>query len=89
MYPSGRSWAKLLKDGFKEEAHHGVIAGADFKVEPSHFAIVMPVIHCYISGLEIVEDSASLGANSQSVVSTPQEVASCTHDNSRLGRNYF
>ena len=85
---SGQLWDYAhLKDGFKEEAHHGVMAGADFKVEPSHVAIVMPVIHHYISRLEIHEDSAALGANSQSVVSTPQEVASWTHNNNRLERN--
>merc|ERR1712153_273792 len=52
-YPSGKSWDEASgKTGSGKKFYHNVIDGAKFASEPFYVAIITPVIHYCMGGLE-------------------------------------
>merc|ERR1712136_386970 len=89
-YPSGKSWDEASgKTGSGKKFYHNVISGADFATQPYYVAIITPVIHYCMGGLEIDENSAVLGSGSQAIpgLYAAGEVAGGVHGNNRLGGN--
>merc|ERR1712166_915253 len=61
-YPSGKSWDECSgKTGSGKKFYHNVIPGSAVKTEPFYVAIITPVIHYCMGGLEINVDSACVG----------------------------
>ena len=53
-YLSGKSWGETSgKTGSGKKFDHNVISGADFAAQPYYVAIITPVIHYCMGGLEI------------------------------------
>merc|ERR1719383_79528 len=89
-YPSGKSWDEASgKTGSGKKFYHNVISGAEFATQPNYVAIITPVIHYCMGGLEIDENSAVLGADSKPIpgLYAAGEVAGGVHGNNRLGGN--
>merc|ERR1740138_29447 len=88
-YPSGKSWDEPSgKTGSGKKFYHNIIPGSAFKSEPFYVAIITPVIHYCMGGLEIDADGAVLG--SSGVIKglyCAGEVAGGVHGNNRLGGN--
>ena len=51
------------KTGSGKKFHNKVISGADFAAQPYYVAIITPVIHYCMGGLEIDENSVVLGSD--------------------------
>merc|ERR1712048_1033778 len=68
---------------------HNIIPGSAVKSEPFYVAIITPVIHYCMGGLEIDADSRCLGANGKAIpgLYAAGEVAGGVHGNNRLGGN--
>merc|ERR1719456_369289 len=63
-YPSGKSWDEPSgKTGSGKKFYHNVISGSEVASEPFYVAIITPVIHYCMGGLEI--DVNSQVVNSQ------------------------
>merc|ERR1719401_667025 len=63
-YPSGKSWDEPSgKTGSGKKFYHNIIPGSQVAAEPFYVAIITPVIHYCMGGLEIDTDSAVLGAD--------------------------
>merc|ERR1712166_783471 len=61
-YPSGKSWDECSgKTGSGKKFYHNVIDGSKVAAEPFYVAIITPVIHYCMGGLEINVDSACVG----------------------------
>merc|ERR1712038_1771601 len=61
-YPSGKSWDEPSgKTGSGKKFYHNIIPGSAVKSEPFYVAIITPVIHYCMGGLEIDTDSACIG----------------------------
>jgi len=89
-YPSGKSWDEPSgKTGSGKKFYHNVIDGPAVKSEEFYVAIITPVIHYCMGGLEINTDSAVCNANSQAIpgLYAAGEVAGGVHGNNRLGGN--
>merc|ERR1711963_506402 len=89
-YPSGKSWdAASGKTGSGKKFYHNIIPGSAVKSEPFYVAIITPVIHYCMGGLEIDVDSACIGANGKAIpgLYAAGEVAGGVHGNNRLGGN--
>merc|ERR1719162_1725566 len=89
-YPSGRSWDEASgKTGSGKKFYHNMIPGSAVKSEPFYVAIITPVIHYCMGGLEIDVDSAVIGANGKAIpgLYAAGEVAGGVHGNNRLGGN--
>jgi flavocytochrome c len=89
-YPSGKSWDEASgKTGSGKKFYHNVIDGAAVKTEPFYVAIITPVIHYCMGGLEIDTDSACLDAKGKVIpgLYAAGEVAGGVHGNNRLGGN--
>jgi len=57
-YPSGKSWDEDSgKTGSGKKFYDNIIPGSAVKSEPSYVAIITPVIHYCMGGLEIDCDS--------------------------------
>merc|ERR1712216_330061 len=88
-YPSGKSWdAASGPTGSGMKFYHNVITGAQFPTEEYYVAIITPVIHYCMGGLEITEDSEVVGA--KGVIPglyAAGEIAGGVHGNNRLGGN--
>merc|ERR1719378_603725 len=57
-YPSGKSWDEASgKTGSGKKFYHNIIEGKDVKSQPFYVAIITPVIHYCMGGLEIDEKS--------------------------------
>merc|ERR1712167_482010 len=53
-YPSGKSWDEASgKTGSGKKFYHNVIKGSAVPTEPFYVAIITPVIHYCMGGLEI------------------------------------
>merc|ERR1711881_458745 len=58
-YPSGTSWDEASgKTGSGKKFYHNIIPGSEVKTQPFYVAIITPVIHYCMGGLEIDVDSA-------------------------------
>jgi len=89
-YPSGKSWDEASgKTGSGKKFYHNIIPGSAVKTEPFFVAIITPVIHYCMGGLEIDVDSACLGEGGKSIpgLYAAGEVAGGVHGNNRLGGN--
>jgi len=89
-YPSGKSWDEPSgKTGSGKKFYHNIIPGSQVKTEPFYVAIITPVIHYCMGGLEIDTDSAVLGSNGSAIpgLYAAGEVAGGVHGNNRLGGN--
>merc|ERR1719450_1004320 len=61
-YPSGKSWDEASgKTGAGKKFYHNVIDGAAVKAQPFYVAIITPVIHYCMGGLEINAEGAVMG----------------------------
>ncbi|CAE8585708.1 unnamed protein product [Polarella glacialis] len=89
-YPSGKSWDDCSgKTGSGKKFYHNTIPGSAVKSEPFYVAIITPVIHYCMGGLEIDTDSAVVGAGNKAIpgLYAAGEVAGGVHGNNRLGGN--
>merc|ERR1719188_2171572 len=89
-YPSGRSWDEASgKTGSGKKFFHNIIPGSQVKTEPFYVAIITPVIHYCMGGLEIDTDSAVINEAGQVIpgLYAAGEVAGGVHGNNRLGGN--
>jgi len=88
-YPSGKSWdAASGPTGSGKKFYHNVIQGSEFATQEYYVAIITPVIHYCMGGLEITEDSEVVGA--KGVIPglyAAGEIAGGVHGNNRLGGN--
>jgi len=89
-YPSGKSWDEASgKTGSGKKFYHNIIPGSKVKTEPFYVAIITPVIHYCMGGLEVDVDSAVLGPTGKAIpgLYAAGEVAGGIHGNNRLGGN--
>merc|ERR1712019_236414 len=89
-YPSGKSWDEASgKTGSGKKFFHNIIPGSAVKTESFYVAIITPVIHYCMGGLEIDVNSACIGANGKPIAGlyAAGEVAGGVHGNNRLGGN--
>merc|ERR1712203_1139330 len=89
-YPSGKSWDEASgKTGSGKKFYHNIISGSQVKAEPFYVAIITPVIHYCMGGLEIDTDSAVVNATGEAIpgLYAAGEVAGGVHGNNRLGGN--
>merc|ERR1740127_44107 len=57
-YPTGKSWDKASgKTGSGKKFYHNQIPGSQVATEPFYVAIITPVIHYCMGGLEITADA--------------------------------
>merc|ERR1712241_954968 len=63
-YPSGKTWDEPSgKTGSGKKFFHNIIPGSRVATEPFYVAIITPVIHYCMGGLEITEDAEVVGKN--------------------------
>jgi len=89
-YPSGKTWDEPSgKTGSGKKFFHNIIDGSKVKTEPFYSAIITPVIHYCMGGLEIDEDSAVVSQSGKAIpgLYAAGEVAGGVHGNNRLGGN--
>merc|ERR1712025_773355 len=89
-YPSGKSWDEASgKTGSGKKFYHNIIPGSKVKSEPYYVAIITPVIHYCMGGLEIDCDSAVCGHDGKAIqgLYAAGEIAGGVHGNNRLGGN--
>merc|ERR1711866_42727 len=89
-YPSGKSWDEPSgKTGSGKKFYHNILPAEKVKTEPFYVAIITPVIHYCMGGLEIDSHSAVYGQNEQVIpgLYAAGEVAGGVHGNNRLGGN--
>merc|ERR1712166_1230577 len=88
-YPSGKSWDEVSGvTGSGKKFYHNVIDGAAVKTEPFFVAIITPVIHYCMGGLEIDADGLVIGKTGPiNGLYCAGEVAGGVHGNNRLGGN--
>jgi succinate dehydrogenase/fumarate reductase flavoprotein subunit len=88
-YPSAKSWdAASGPTGSGKKFYHNVISGAQFAKEPYYVAIITPVIHYCMGGLEITAESEVVSP--KGVIPglyAAGEIAGGVHGNNRLGGN--
>merc|ERR1711953_1568567 len=89
-YPSGKSWDEPSgKTGSGKKFYHNIIPGSAVPTEPFYVAIITPVIHYCMGGLEIDVDSQCIDTKGKKVpgLYAAGEVAGGVHGNNRLGGN--
>merc|ERR1719503_348422 len=89
-YPSGKSWdARSGPTGSGKKFYHNIIPGSAVATEPFYVAIITPVIHYCMGGLEIDEKSRVFNSKKQVIpgLYAAGEVAGGVHGNNRLGGN--
>merc|ERR1719219_2025088 len=89
-YPSGKSWDEASsKTGSGKKFYHNILPGSAVKTEPFYVAIITPVIHYCMGGLEIDVDSAVVNGEGRAIpgLYAAGEVAGGVHGNNRLGGN--
>merc|ERR1719469_1078072 len=89
-YPSGKAWDEPSgKTGSGKKYYHNMIPGSAVKTEPFYVAIITPVIHYCMGGLEIDTNSLVVNAEGKSIsgLYAAGEVAGGVHGNNRLGGN--
>merc|ERR1740127_52413 len=89
-YPSGKTWDEPSgKTGVGKKFFHNVIDGSKVKTEPFYSAIITPVIHYCMGGLEIDVNSNVVDQNGKALpgLYAAGEVAGGVHGNNRLGGN--
>jgi flavocytochrome c len=88
-YPSGKSWDEPSgKTGSGKKFYHNIIDGSKVATEPFYVAIITPVIHYCMGGLECTKDAEVI--NKDGVIPglyVAGEAAGGIHGNNRLGGN--
>merc|ERR1719162_2234823 len=88
-YPYGKSWDDASgPTGSGKKFYANVLEGSQFKTEPYYVAIITPVIHYCMGGLEINKEGGVLNKNGAiKGLYCAGEVAGGVHGNNRLGGN--
>merc|ERR1719491_2472692 len=89
-YPSGKSWDEASgPTGSGKKFYHNIIPGSAVAKEPFFVAIITPVIHYCMGGLEINVNSAVVSKSGKPIAGlyAAGEVAGGVHGNNRLGGN--
>merc|ERR1719240_2334231 len=89
-YPSGKAWDEASgKTGVGKKFFHNIIPGSKVKDEPFYVAIITPVIHYCMGGLEIDTHSNVVDKSGKAIpgLYAAGEVAGGVHGNNRLGGN--
>jgi len=89
-YPSGKSWDEPSgKTGSGKKFYHNIITGSQVATEPFYVAIITPVIHYCMGGLETTVDGETVQADGQPLpgLYVAGEAAGGVHGNNRLGGN--
>merc|ERR1719345_267067 len=89
-YPSGKTWDEPSgKTGSGKKFFHNIIPGSAVKTQQFYVAIITPVIHYCMGGLEVDVESACLTAGGKAIkgLYAAGEVAGGIHGNNRLGGN--
>merc|ERR1711937_391773 len=89
-YPSGKTWDEPSgKTGSGKKFFHNIIPGSAVKSEIFYVAIITPVIHYCMGGLEVDTNSLVLGQDGKPIkgLYAAGEVAGGIHGNNRLGGN--
>jgi len=88
-YPSGKSWdAASGPTGSGKKFYHNIIDGSQVATQEFYVAIITPVIHYCMGGLEVTADAEVIGA--KGVIPglyAAGEIAGGVHGNNRLGGN--
>merc|ERR1711907_708328 len=88
-YPSGKSWDEASgPTGSGKKFYHNIIPGSQVANEPFYVAIITPVIHYCMGGLEVTADAEC--QDSSGVIPglyVAGEAAGGIHGNNRLGGN--
>merc|ERR1719160_173419 len=89
-YPDGKSHDKASgPTGSGKKFYHNVLPGSKVLEEPFYVAIITPVIHYCMGGLEIDVNSSVINSNGKAIpgLYCAGEVAGGVHGNNRLGGN--
>merc|ERR1712070_1096434 len=89
-YPSGKSWdARSGPTGSGKKFYHNVLPGDKVATEPFYVAIITPVIHYCMGGLQVTPESEVVGARGVKIdgLYAAGEIAGGIHGNNRLGGN--
>merc|ERR1719393_176350 len=88
-YPSGKSWdAASGPTGSGKKFYHNVIPGSQVASEPFYVAIITPVIHYCMGGLEVTADAEVISKTGVIPgLYAAGEIAGGVHGNNRLGGN--
>merc|ERR1712054_519384 len=88
-YPSGKSWDEASgKTGSGKKFYHNIIPGSEVKTQPFYVAIITPVIHYCMGGLEIdVLGECVTKGKALPGLYVAGEAAGGVHGNNRLGGN--
>merc|ERR1712027_30659 len=89
-YPSGKSRdAASGPTGSGKKFYHNIIPGSAVPTEPFYVAIITPVIHYCMGGLEVDTNSLVVNAEGKAITGlyAAGEVAGGIHGNNRLGGN--
>ncbi|CAD7926402.1 unnamed protein product [Amoebophrya sp. A25] len=89
-YPTGKTWDEPSgKTGSGKKFFHNMITGSQFASEPFYVAIITPIIHYCMGGLEITTEAEVVGAGGKPIpgLFCAGEVMGGVHGNNRLGGN--
>jgi len=89
-YPDGNTWDEPSgKTGSGKKFFHNIIPGSAVAKQEFYVAIITPVIHYCMGGLEVNVDSLVLGQDNKPIAGlyAAGEVAGGIHGNNRLGGN--
>merc|ERR1711937_133774 len=89
-YPSGKTWDEPSgKTGSGKKFFHNIIPGSAVKTQKFYVAIITPVIHYCMGGLEVDVNSLVLNQKGKPIqgLYAAGEVAGGIHGNNRLGGN--
>jgi len=88
-YPSGKCWDEASgKTGSGKKFYHNIIDGPQVASQPFYVAIITPVIHYCMGGLEVTADSEVVGKSGKIPgLYAAGEIAGGIHGNNRLGGN--
>merc|ERR1712186_5871 len=88
-YPSGKSWDDASgKTGSGKKFYHNLISGSEVATQPFYVAIITPVIHYCMGGLEttVLGECVTKGQALPGLY-VAGEAAGGVHGNNRLGGN--
>merc|ERR1712217_967038 len=89
-YPSGKTWDEPSgKTGSGKKFYHNIIDGSKVATEPFYVAIITPVIHYCMGGLECTTDAECIDSAGKVIpgLYVAGEAAGGIHGNNRLGGN--
>ncbi|CAE7392188.1 osm1 [Symbiodinium pilosum] len=89
-YPSGKTWDEPSgKTGSGKKFFHNIIDGSKVPTEPFYVAIITPVIHYCMGGLECTTEAECIDKSGKPIpgLYVAGEAAGGIHGNNRLGGN--